>query len=586
MHKNNLSEIQIWDISCTMSEIENAFKNAKKIISWKHKISDLSEKNQILVENIIKLHNEKWSIWIESEEDNNINLSLESSILKEIIDNLLEHHEEYINEIKAWNTNIIHEKDHENCDFALYLSKNENKIKNIYLKNIINLITNLHEKFHNDLKQHLSTSGSNIDFFYYLDNSLNFVKNIISLISSIEIYAFIDELTWLGNLKRLKKDIIEQNIETLHLIKINSFSEINSLYWYDLWNLILSKILEFWKSKLWNVEHKLYRTWQMELRIIWNNNDDTISKIIEQNMTFEIELKKLGIKIPISLSASFVSSNEDLYDKWLEALYESKKIWQYVVYSEELDKDIKNRIENNIFWIKEIKEALLSNNIKAYFQWIRNNKTGEIYKYEALARIEKNWKVYNPGEFLEAAQRWLIIKHITKSIIYQTVELIKETWFNISVNITESDLNDKKMMEFIENIVIDSWIKAHNLTLEVLENITQVDSLYENIENIRKLGIKIAIDDFGTWYSNFSRIMRLKPDYLKIDWSLIKWIAKDKEKRYIVRTIVDLAHIIWSKVIAEFVDNIEDQEVVEELWIEYSQWYLFSKPQREIQKKS
>lgn len=582
MHKNNLSEIQIWDISCTISEIENAFKNAKKIISWKHKISDLSEKNQILVENIIKLHNEKWYIWNNSEEDNNINLSLESTILKEIIDNLLEHHEEYINEIKSWNKNIVLEKDHRNCDFALYLSKNENKIKNIYLKNIINLITNLHEKFHNDLKQHLSTSGSNIDFYNYLDNSLSFLKNILPIINSYGHLAFFDEWINLPNLQKLKNDIEKNNIQNLHLIKINSFSEINSLYWYDLWNLILSKILDFWKNKLWKIDHKLYRTGQMELRIIWNKNDDDISKIIEQNMTFEIELKEIGIKIPISLSASFVNSSEDLYDKWLEALYESKKIWQYIVYSDELDKDIKKRIENNIFWIKEIKDALLSNNVKAYFQWIRNNKTWEIYKYEALARIEKEWKVYNPGQFLEAAQKWLIIKYITKSIISQTVELIKETWFNISVNITESDLNDKKMMKFIENIVIDSWINAHKLTLEVLENITQVDSLYENIENIRKLGIKIAIDDFGTWYSNFSRLMRLKPDYLKIDWSLIKWIAKDKEKRYIVRTIVDLAHIIWSKIIAEFIDNIDDQEVIEELWIDYSQWYLFSKPQKEI----
>lgn len=426
---------------------------------------------------------------------------------------------------------------------------------------------------------------------YFLEESKNYTDllNIInklnlelkSQLEKIENLAFYDELTWLPNLKKLKLDIEENNINELHLVKINSFSELNTIYWHDIWDIILNKIIETGDAFLSWTNHKIYRTWRLELRIIWENNKE-ISKIIKENMSFEIKLDEIWTSILVRLSASFVNSETSLYDRGLEALYESKKTWKYIEYSEKLDTNIKLKIENNIFWLKEVKNAIENANIKAYFQWIRNNKSGEIYKYEALARIEKDWKVYNPWQFLDAAQRWLLIKDITKAIIKQTIWEIKRTWFSISVNITESDLSDKKMMEFIENEIINSWIKAEKLSLEVLENITEVDSFHSDIANLKKLWVKIAIDDFWTWFSNFARMIKIKPDYLKIDWSLIKWIWIDKEKIHIVRSIVDLAHINWYKVIAEFVDNEIDQQVVEELRIDYSQWYLFSEPKREI----
>ena len=93
------------------------------------------------------------------------------------------------------------------------------------------------------------------------------------------------------------------------------------------------------------------------------------------------------------------------------------------------------------------------------------------------------------------------------------------------------------------------------------------------------MGFKIAIDDFGTEYSNFARLLELNVDYIKIDGTFIKNINRDQKSYNISKAICEFSHSINAKAIAEFVRDAEIQEIVEELGIDYSQGYYFSVPQ-------
>jgi len=102
------------------------------------------------------------------------------------------------------------------------------------------------------------------------------------------------------------------------------------------------------------------------------------------------------------------------------------------------------------------------------------------------------------------------------------------------------------------------------------------------IKQLKDVWFKIALDDFWSGRSNFMRLFEMKPDFVKMDWSLIKWINNDKKKVKAVKAFYDFAKALWADVIAEFVEDEEVQKVLDIIWIEYSQGYLFSKPSEKL----
>ena len=105
------------------------------------------------------------------------------------------------------------------------------------------------------------------------------------------------------------------------------------------------------------------------------------------------------------------------------------------------------------------------------------------------------------------------------------------------------------------------------------------------IERFKSLGCKIAIDDFGSGYSNFSYIADLGADYIKIDGSLIKNIDNDPSSELIVRTILTFAKNMGIKTVAEFVASESIYEKVKSLGVDYSQGFYFAEPREEVAKE-
>ncbi|TLT02684.1 EAL domain-containing protein [Aliarcobacter cibarius] len=108
------------------------------------------------------------------------------------------------------------------------------------------------------------------------------------------------------------------------------------------------------------------------------------------------------------------------------------------------------------------------------------------------------------------------------------------------------------------------------------------DLVSEFIDNAKSKGCKIAIDDFGSGYSNFEYLVKLKADYIKIDGSLIKNINSQKESYIVVLTIVNFAKQMGIKTIAEFIENEEIYKTINDLGIDFSQGYYFSSPKKDL----
>lgn len=214
-----------------------------------------------------------------------------------------------------------------------------------------------------------------------------------------------------------------------------------------------------------------------------------------------------------------------------------------------------------------------------YYQWIRDNKTGTIQKYEVLGRIKTTKKIYSIQNYLDRLVDTNKLASVMMIIIEKALIRLSSEQSNIefAFNFTQSELNEPFINWFVERL--DYYkIDRTRITLEVVETSYSSDNLPEIVCHLKSLGFKIGIDDFGTWYSNFERLLQIEPNFLKIDWSLIQWISRNKRQLEIVKAFLELAKILKAEVVAEKIGTVEDQNVLEILWVKYTQGYLYSQP--------
>ncbi|MDQ7056510.1 MAG: EAL domain-containing protein [Persephonella sp.] len=245
-----------------------------------------------------------------------------------------------------------------------------------------------------------------------------------------------------------------------------------------------------------------------------------------------------------------------------------------VYYKAELQ--IKELYETNILMTKKIKDALKNGRITVYYQPIFNNKTGEIERYESLVRmIDVDGTVITPSQFLEISKKARLYSEIAKKVIKTSFENFKDMNVGFSINLSVKDIQNREITELIFEYLSN---KNHNrnvvfeiLESEGIENFQEVSGF---IKEVKALGGKISIDDFGSGYSNFEYILKMDVDFIKIDSSLIKNIDSDIYSQIIVETIVGFAQKLGIQTIAEFVHTEDVYETVKNLGIDYSQGFF------------
>ena len=241
---------------------------------------------------------------------------------------------------------------------------------------------------------------------------------------------------------------------------------------------------------------------------------------------------------------------------------------------------IYKELQRNIELTKDIKQALKDDNILLYGQKIINNKTKEV-KYETLMRMKSyTEEIISPFVFLEHAKRARLYPFMTNKMIEKSCEYFKDKDIPFSINLMIEDINNEKTINYLFNKLKETNL-ANKVILEIVESegIEKFEEVGDFIKKAKALGCKVAIDDFGTGYSNFEYIIKLNVDFLKIDGSLIKNIHINENIKLTVSTIVNFAKVLGIKTVAEFVHCQEVQDIVESLEIDFSQGYLFHKPE-------
>ena len=411
----------------------------------------------------------------------------------------------------------------------------------------------------------------------------------------LEFIALRDDISEImSDKKRLLTSLEAKDESLLVLIQIENFDILDKFYDANTVEKIENEFGNLILKLLPNTEifKKFYKLGdgRFALREDYNH-------IIKQNINIEEYLKTLikntkettiklqNIEYDVEIIASYCYGNSNVYENTKYGIEKAIERGESLIYAYDLIEEAHKNAQKNIETIQMVKKALDSYNIVSHFQPIIDNKTKEIVKYESLVRlINEEGEIISPYFFLDISKKGTYYSQITQRVIESSFKVLDHIKHNVSINLSFLDIEDADIREKLLTLVSKPEYKSR-VTFEILEDeeVKDIKTVINFIKHVKEVGdVKIAIDDFGSGYSNFERLLDYNPDILKIDGSLIKNIEHDRFCRNIVETIVTFAKKQGIKTIAEFVENENIYNILTKIGIDYSQGYFFGKPEKLI----
>ena len=418
-------------------------------------------------------------------------------------------------------------------------------------------------------------------------------KNFNSLLITIKYYyerliekIYTDELTSINNLTKLQSDLEIQNSNlSLIILDIKSFSKLNQVYGNNISDFILK---EFTKNVNIVLNHNgvAYRLYIDEFAIVFNKkiSHSEVLKFSNKVKEFIYTYKESEFILDLTIGYAH-GTNKNVLENAKLALKEAKKKKLNIFMFDETiaiqDEDI-----HHMKWLNKLDEAIANDQVVPYFMPIKTTKTGEINKYETLVRIVENGNVHTPEKFLDIAissGKYHIITQIMIKKVFEYFKDIKDIKFSINIGLSDI-MNEETMKILFKNL--EQYEYSENVIVELLETeeIADFDLLCNFIKKVKNYNAKIAIDDFGSGYSNFNYIINLDVDIIKLDSCLIENMYTNQHAVVIVSNIVKIIKELNLEVVAEKVFSKDIETILTIHGVDYLQGYYIGKAGKDILK--
>ncbi len=412
--------------------------------------------------------------------------------------------------------------------------------------------------------------------------------------------AYHDHLTGLPNLRCFNEQLNHsinmanrtEKIFSIMFLDLDSFKMINDTMGHNIGDELLKQ-----------VARRLVNTLRKSDIVARIGGDEFIVMI--ENIKDENEIKIVADKILECFTHPFLLNNQEFFvttsigiavyptdgndaDKLMKnadiAMYRAKQRGknQYVFCTP----GMKTKASRTMKLTSDLYRALEKNEFELYYQPQVNCNTNEIVGLEALIRWNhpELGMVY-PGEFISIAEQNGLIISIGEWVI-QTACRQNKAWqdagyapIRIGVNISVQQLQNADIVNQVKDILRETDLDPQYLELEITENIAMSHKRYlETINALKDLGIKIAIDDFGTQYSSLNYLKQLSVDRIKIAMPFIQGISENPNDEAITKTIIILAKSMEMNVIAEGVETRVQLEFLSQENCDEIQGYYFFKP--------
>ncbi|PFN98147.1 GGDEF domain-containing protein [Bacillus sp. AFS076308] len=420
--------------------------------------------------------------------------------------------------------------------------------------------------------------------------------------AQIKHMAFHDALTDLPNRWAIQS-ILEENITQKNvpssilgfiLLDLDYFKVVNDSLGHEAGDLLLKEVSKRLQAATDHREVKLARFGGDEFIILIPqlSSEKEITEICDRIMEvmaapFLIKGQKLNISTSMGISfypkdgtdLNSLIKNADL------AMYGSKEMGRncYSLYHPDMKHHANKRMDLEIL----LRKALDDNEFILYYQPKVNLHTGEINGMEALIRWKNKLdQIILPDAFIPIAEETGLINPIGEWVLREACRQCKE-WqdlgfgeLTISVNLSPKQFQRQNLVGMVISVLEETGLSPNSLELEVTEGIVMKnpEEAVIVLQELKQLGIKISIDDFGTGFSSLSYLKFFPIDTLKIDRSFIANIERDDADAKIASAVISLAHSLKIDVVAEGVENWEQYDFLVNRSCDYAQGNFISKP--------
>lgn len=233
-----------------------------------------------------------------------------------------------------------------------------------------------------------------------------------------------------------------------------------------------------------------------------------------------------------------------------------------------------------------LRTAIEQNNLTLNFQPQLDIHTGRIGGAEALLRWnDETLGFVPPGLAVTAAESAGLMDQLTMWVITSAIQSCREFQtidpeFTVSINISPSNLREADLPFYVDRALRTWNVRGSSIIIEITETAMMVEqeTSHEALRQLKALGVRLSVDDFGTGYSSMQYLAQLPLDELKIDLSFVKAMLEVPQNHKIVRSLIDLAHNLELKVVAEGVENKAILAALAELGCDLAQGWDVGKP--------
>lgn len=426
-------------------------------------------------------------------------------------------------------------------------------------------------------------------------------KSYLNLSQKNEILSFQashDALTLLPNrfvFNKKLQDLIDQNNELLNfsliLLDIDHFKSINDTLGHQTGDALLVEIAQRLIKTVSLLNTSIYRLGGDEFAIIIENSktkleiqqySEYLMSELQQSFIYETHRIFISCSMGIIFNPSQPINSHEIFSAADIALYRVKENGRghFLFYDDISLVPIRELLKTE----NELRAAVNNHEFLVYYQPIINLQTRHIEYIEALARWNHpELGIIPPSHWLAIAERLSLVSLITLQVLnkaesdyhaWQAQNLYLE---RININFTEGLLVNQQALQEL-NIFSNPkpW-----MGIEVTESIIldrSFSTIKKHLCHLKKQGVEIFLDDFGTGFANLSHLRELPVDKIKIDRSFTTELLQSKEAQVIVKFIIDLASRLDKKTVCEGVENVETLELLITMGCSYSQGFLHSEP--------
>jgi diguanylate cyclase (GGDEF)-like protein/PAS domain S-box-containing protein len=388
----------------------------------------------------------------------------------------------------------------------------------------------------------------------------------------------------------------EDQVHALCYLDLDQFKVINDTTGHVAGDALLRQLAHLLGSKIRKTD-VLARLGGDEFGLLMEDCSGKDATLVAESLCREIEKFRfiwddktfqLGVSIgvvPITAQSESIESLLSLADS---ACYTAKDMGRNRVHAYQNDKGEVSRRQVEMEWVSHISHALEEDRFYLTYQTIvPADGAPEGHHYEILLRMwDKKRQLVMPGTFLPAAERYHMVERLDRWVVKNTLNWLRthprhlQTLSVCAINLSGHSMGDERLLGFLVEQLKGDPLLAGKLCFEVTETaaIANIGNAVEFIEALKSLGVRFALDDFGSGLSSFAYLKKLPVDFLKIDGVFVKNIVKDPVSLAMVRSINDIGHVMGMKTVAEFVGDEETLAVLREVGVDYAQGYGISKP--------